>query len=309
MPQEIGQKFKTVIPTLADDSSIEEAFYMYHYGDAGWTQGQPIPSNSIEGAFSSLESRIESNESAIADLDQTYVSLSPASSTQNIIRPSASTTVSLSVRGATNQTANLQEWQKNDGTVLSNITANGSLALSGKLAVGGSLFSGLTNGVQIANSSHKGIVVRGAASQTANLQEWQDSNGNVLLSVDSGGSFVYNTPIYYEPLTATQSLPPQLITLSSTITSSKMGKIIEISNPDPDTAHTVTVPNNSSESIPIGGKISYISTNDGDIQFSPESGVTLNSENGYRKIDGKYSGVTLIKINTDRWILLGALKS
>lgn len=35
----------------------------------------------------------------------------------------------------------------------------------------------------------KGIIVRGAAAQTANLQEWQDSASTVLASLDAGGNF------------------------------------------------------------------------------------------------------------------------
>ena len=33
----------------------------------------------------------------------------------------------------------------------------------------------------------KGIIVKGAASQTANLQEWQDSSGTALVSIDANG--------------------------------------------------------------------------------------------------------------------------
>jgi len=38
----------------------------------------------------------------------------------------------------------------------------------------------------------KGLIVKGAASQTANLQEWQNSSGTYLAAVDSAGR-VYNT--------------------------------------------------------------------------------------------------------------------
>jgi hypothetical protein len=38
------------------------------------------------------------------------------------------------------------------------------------------------------NSSTRGIVVRGAASQSANLQEWQNSAGSVITSVSASGA-------------------------------------------------------------------------------------------------------------------------
>lgn len=38
-------------------------------------------------------------------------------------------------------------------------------------------------------SSTKGLVIKGAASQSANLQEWQDSSGNVVAYLDAAGNF------------------------------------------------------------------------------------------------------------------------
>jgi hypothetical protein len=45
------------------------------------------------------------------------------------------------------------------------------------------------NVVQPALATTKGLVLKGAASQTANLLEIQDSNGNVLAYVDANGNF------------------------------------------------------------------------------------------------------------------------
>ena len=41
-----------------------------------------------------------------------------------------------------------------------------------------------------ATSSTKGLVVKGASSQSANLQEWQNSSGTVLASVNAAGEIV-----------------------------------------------------------------------------------------------------------------------
>jgi len=41
--------------------------------------------------------------------------------------------------------------------------------------------------VRVQTAARVGVAVRGAASQTGNLQEWQNSSGTVLTSVDSGG--------------------------------------------------------------------------------------------------------------------------
>jgi hypothetical protein len=48
-------------------------------------------------------------------------------------------------------------------------------------------------------AARKGIIVKGSASQSANLQEWQDSAGNVLASIGANGSPQYtsNSPAGY----------------------------------------------------------------------------------------------------------------
>ena len=47
-------------------------------------------------------------------------------------------------------------------------------------------YTGLTN-IYPLTASTKGLVIKGAASQTANLQEWQDSSGAVLSKVSANG--------------------------------------------------------------------------------------------------------------------------
>jgi hypothetical protein len=76
-----------------------------------------------------------------ADLDTRYVSLSPTSSTRNVIQPTDAAYIPLIVKGAVSQSANLVEYQKSDGTNHAELTATGSLLLSeqsdaGYLAIG-----------------------------------------------------------------------------------------------------------------------------------------------------------------------------
>ena len=46
------------------------------------------------------------------------------------------------------------------------------------------------NTFQSGGAANIGLIVRGAASQTANLQEWQDSAGTVLARIESTGKIV-----------------------------------------------------------------------------------------------------------------------
>lgn len=102
----------------------------------------------------------------------------------------------LIIRGATSQSANLQEWQNSTGTTLSFITASGqvytpqvfSQYYTNLTNTGGFLdTTTLTPAFYQRTASSVGMFVRGAASQTANLQQWQNSAGTVLARVTSAG--------------------------------------------------------------------------------------------------------------------------
>ena len=112
------------------------------------------------------------------------------------------------IKAAASQTANLQEWQDSTGTVLSNITASGGIETNGNIrfyatsarsgwstlqnTLGNLSFNylfTLNGGFQsnAASASTVGAIVKGAASQTADLQQWQNSAGSVITRVDSAG--------------------------------------------------------------------------------------------------------------------------
>ena len=104
-----------------------------------------------------------------------------------------------------------QEWQNNAGTVLASVNiyggvtgaylnvgdsnngvaSNGSYALrfNGTLVnVGSASPSGAQLTVTNPTATNIGLIVKGAASQSANLQEWQNSAGTVLAKVDANGN-------------------------------------------------------------------------------------------------------------------------
>ena len=121
------------------------------------------------------------------------------------------------VRGTSDQTGNLTEWQNSAGAVLAKVTATGMLDItpvsgdtinfrnaSGGLTLwggntryymntelqmtGGSWVAGRL-AVDTSGTANVGIVVRGQASQSANLQQWQNSAGGVLAYVSNDGTF------------------------------------------------------------------------------------------------------------------------
>jgi hypothetical protein len=188
MSQPVGLNYKTRIPQFSDDASIEEALKVYHYGVDNYTS-QPIPDDSIEGNFRTLNTRVDAAESSIAALGTTYVEQVSASATPNVVTPQTATTIPLTLRGAASQTGNLQQWQNNSSTNLAVVFSDGSSSFNGYIAIGTTGKSSTTAAdIRIINSSHKGVTVRSATGQTANIQEWQNSGGTAIAWVDKDGT-------------------------------------------------------------------------------------------------------------------------
>lgn len=112
--------------------------------------------------------------------------------TPQTIAPSSTSAISL-VLSSTSGSGNIQEWRANGGTAF--------MDLAGRLAVrtiGTNYINTAASGnttMIFANpngAGTSGIVVKGAASQTANLQEWQNSGGTVLTGISSGGGIFTN---------------------------------------------------------------------------------------------------------------------
>ncbi len=99
--------------------------------------------------------------------------------------------VPLLLRGATSHTADLFQIQNSGGTNLINVTSAGNLNATGQVRVGTTASLGQLTTV-IGGASTIGAVIRGAASQSANLQEWQYSAGAILSRVASDGVIYSN---------------------------------------------------------------------------------------------------------------------
>lgn len=73
---------------------------------------------------------------------------------------------------------------------------------------------------------------------------------------------------------------------------------------------TITIPKNSVTAFPVGTSIDIIRGGAGEITFAAVDGdVSILSVSGYKKILASYGAVSLVKIATDIWVLIGALKA
>jgi len=82
------------------------------------------------------------------------------------------------------------------------------------------------------------------------------------------------------------------------------GKMVTSSN---GSTQTLTVPPNSSVAYATGTQIIVQAIGSGTATLAEGSGVTINSKDSNKDIDGQYAAATLIKTATDAWSLIGAL--
>ena len=151
--------------------------------------------------------------------------LSPTGSTNSLISltsdgthidPPNSSKVGLVIQGRASQSADLTQWTNSSGTVIAKIDANGDIKIgdgvytSNNVLIATGMYSSYALGVGLARATgnanlavstgataNVGMLIRGVASQTANLQEWQDSAGTVLNTITSSGTLVIGgtTPV------------------------------------------------------------------------------------------------------------------
>lgn len=184
MSQSVGITYKSKIPSFGDDASVVEAFRLYHYGIDNYSTGSPA-ADSIEGNFLSISASVNSLNTS---LNTNVVRIISASANPNIITPQTNTVIPLTIRGVSSQSANLLDIQNSSSTTLVKITNGGSFGTSGYGSFGDIAVNGTTSlNISIANASHKGITVKAASGQTANIQEWQNSTGTAISWVDSLG--------------------------------------------------------------------------------------------------------------------------
>jgi hypothetical protein len=76
------------------------------------------------------------------------------------------------------------------------------------------------------------------------------------------------------------------------------------------TSYNITVPLNATVAFSVGSRVDIMMTNDGQATFVGETGaVLIRSKGGNTKTNGKYTVVSIEKIATDEWVLVGDLTS
>ena len=101
------------------------------------------------------------------------------------------------VRGAASQTADLQQWQDSTGLVQAVIANTGQIATNQRGTFGSTTPSAIAHVTIFTTAADRiGLGIRGAASQAANLQEWQNSAGTALVSINSSGDLNFGSNLW-----------------------------------------------------------------------------------------------------------------
>jgi hypothetical protein len=192
MSQPVGSVYKSRIPSFSDDASIVEALKVYHYGVDDWTT-QPIPDDSIEGNFRTLNQSVATINSTISGLSGTYLEQVSLTATPNVVTGQSVSTTPLTIKAIASQTAPLLQFQNSSSVSIGSVSTGGFASLSGYITVG-SITQSATTGVNVilANASHVGISIKAQAAQSSNMQEWQNNSGVAMSWVDKDGRFYYD---------------------------------------------------------------------------------------------------------------------
>ena len=158
--------------------------------------------NSAPGTLDTLgeiATALAADESAAAALT-TVVNGKVSKAGGDIIQPSSASTVGLTIKGAVSQTADLQKWLNSSGDLLGRFHPTAGLLVSGVANTGGGaapfmVFDSTNFSLYTNTASNKGLIIKGAASQTANLQEWQDSSGTTQAYIGANGFINTNNSV------------------------------------------------------------------------------------------------------------------
>lgn len=91
-----------------------------------------------------------------------------------------------------------------------------------------------------------------------------------------------------------------------TIGTADVGKLVTLSNV---AAQTITIPANSSVAFAIGDQVNFMNLSTGTATFSAGGTAVIRSAGSKLKLADQYAVCTVLKIDTDAWVMLGNVKA
>jgi len=152
-------------------------------------------------------------------------------------------------------------------------------------------YSSTAGDTMLWDASEEKLVITGTNGQ--NSLEVADGDVSITDSLTVSGGLV--APLAINAQTGT----------TYTFVIGDAGKLVTSSN---GSAQTLTIPPNSSVAFAVGTQIIVQNIGSANATLAQGSGVTIQSKDSNKEIDGQYAAATCIKTATDTWSLIGALK-
>ncbi len=166
-----------------------------------------------------------------------------------------------------------------------------SMGGSRQLGIGGGGVEIYNNAnVRSGSSGTPAFRVFGIAGQVGNLQEWKKSDNTLLASISPEGAFI-------------QGINNQ-IGVAYTLVAADAGDLVTLTNA---AAITLTVPQDSAATIPIGAYVDIAQSGAGQVTVAAGAGATLKKSGLTFKLRAQDSRATVQKIAANTWSLMGDL--
>ena len=152
-------------------------------------------------------------------------------------------------------------------------------------------YSSTAGDTMLWDASEEKLVITGTNGQ--NSLEVADGDVSITDSLTVSGGLI--APLAINAQTGT----------TYTFVAADAGKLVTSSN---GSAQTISIPPNSSVAFATGTQIIVQNIGSANATLAQGSGVTIQSKDSNKEIDGQYAAATCIKTATDTWSLIGALK-
>ena len=152
-------------------------------------------------------------------------------------------------------------------------------------------YSSTAGDTMLWDASEEKLVITGTNGQ--NSLEVADGDVSITDSLTVSGGLI--APLAINAQTGT----------TYTFVAADAGKLVTSTN---GSAQTITIPPNSSVAFATGTQIIVQNIGSANATLAQGSGVTIQSKDSNKEIDGQYAAATCIKTATDTWSLIGALK-
>ena len=161
----------------------------------------------------------------------------------------------------------------------------------------------------VVHTNHSGALI--AVETKLGATDSNASANAVLVGTGSSATSWTTTPTISGLVTCSGGISAPLLINAQTGTTytfvlADATKLVTASN---GSAQTYTVPPNSSVAFPTGTTITIIGIGAGKVTLAQGSGVTINSLDSEKAINGQHASATLIKTATDTWQLIGNLQA